>query len=1563
MNAALLNWPTLVEEAIRRRKAEGLSQRALAALAGVSVPTVNAFEKGSTKLRFDGVVAILSVLGLYDSPIDPTGLEAFMAEGRAAAEKASLVPSYGFTEMAFEIEPEQIETLGAAALKQLAREFPPLENTALSASLSAGGLAYAATATGQQLRYFALDKKGRAYALAGYLEDGPPSLKFGTLFDICLPILSAADQLRLAAAAARAGNGDERAGIEVLIRFSGLAGRTLVAWSDPLLAVDAGGMARTDMIECRLRTDVERIEQHLAEAIAELLGPLYERFDGFIITPEFVAEQLGISAQREGVSTGPFAVTKEMIAGLGDEDLRTLVGKLLEAEASARGIGVEAIGLGGNQTARDGGIDAIISWRGSPAPSGHLPARTIFFQCKATAMRPADIGKEMRPDGVLRPIFPELASKQGAYLIASTDDPGTKAIEARVAAMRQAVADIPHAERIHLDFLGSDRLARWTNQHVGVALWLLARAGRPLVGWRPHGPWSGAEAGGHGYLFDEIDRAEVNGDTQSVRAAITAMRAALSLPRSAVRIVGMSGMGKTRLAEALFDRRIPAGSALNPSLAIYADAGLELATGGAAMAEHLARSGIEAVLVFDNCAAAAHRQLASIVALEGSRTRLLTIDYDVGDEQPEATLVVKLERNSEGLLGDLLKQRAPAIGEYERARLAEFAGGNARIALGIARGSGALDDNELLDRLFQRGRGQEDRETRRAAEAAALVWAFYIEPWEEQAAEHLVLAAQCGMSAERFYEHMSVLLDWGVVQQRGPQRAVMPPPLANRLAASYLARADLNALSERFAAGPLRLCHSLARRLGQLHDQPKAVSLLQSMMAEGGMLGDYADLDQDGRRAFAHAAPGNAVAALGVLERAVRNEHFVANDDGAADAARILAHIAYEPALFDRALRAMVPLALVEGRGHLDQNIRDLFMERFRPVLSMTLADGPTRIATIDALVADPDGRVRSLGLAAIGYMLDVHAHSSFDPEWGAQRRYREWQPRTPADRKLWFEGAFSRLQSVVDAGGEEGERARDMIAADLRAFCDRGLADEIVTAVRAAKPNGYWDAAWRAAVETLHFSNGTPEPAWRATIVELERSLRPKTLDEAFEAFVLGAPWRHWVPQNRGEKRYTRDVALLAKAVGACLMRQGIDMRPYIARAVAIHEQNSSLSFGEGLAREHPDPDGLWRKARDIYLQAQPASRDVGVVIGILQQVDRRDRAWADARLDEIADDPVLAPFLVFFHGGRDLGVADVDRFAIALGANRVTAAQLGALMYGSRTRPVPAAALAGLLLRMIEHDGGLDAAREILAMRFYGDRQDGREIAPELVAVARRILTDARLYAERRRAGHEAATLLRHLLDREGESGARAVCAAMREADGEHKYWSDSDWREFAVLMASRFPRVILDEFSIDAPGGRTRRRHASLLSLFLGGSIANDVDGRDPDGRLDPDVLIEWAELAAEERAPLLAEHVAYAEKDAERDGEDDNLGWSEIALRLIDIAPDPGAVLDQFENRFFSGVSSGPFWLRFERRRPMIEELRGHRDRRVRQWASEAIGRLDAEIGYWKDRESERESLFE
>lgn len=59
-----LDWGVLIKEAVKRRKEQGLTQKQLAVLVGLSSPTVNAFEQGKKTITLESALKILSSLGL-----------------------------------------------------------------------------------------------------------------------------------------------------------------------------------------------------------------------------------------------------------------------------------------------------------------------------------------------------------------------------------------------------------------------------------------------------------------------------------------------------------------------------------------------------------------------------------------------------------------------------------------------------------------------------------------------------------------------------------------------------------------------------------------------------------------------------------------------------------------------------------------------------------------------------------------------------------------------------------------------------------------------------------------------------------------------------------------------------------------------------------------------------------------------------------------------------------------------------------------------------------------------------------------------------------------------------------------------------------------------------------------------------------------------------------------------------------------------------------------------------------------------------------------------------------
>jgi hypothetical protein len=184
-------------------------------------------------------------------------------------------------------------------------------------------------------------------------------------------------------------------------------------------------------------------------------------------------------------------ITPDHIAELADDDLRTLIGLLCEAELARHNLPVSAVTWGGNQRAADGGLDVRVALPAGSAVTVFVPRPNTGFQVKCQDMPRNAILAEMRPANVVRPVIRELADASGAYVIVSSQgSTADSALQNRRASMLEAIASFPNAANLVLDFYDRTRLASWVRQHPGLIPWLREQIDRPLRGWHSYGPWA-----------------------------------------------------------------------------------------------------------------------------------------------------------------------------------------------------------------------------------------------------------------------------------------------------------------------------------------------------------------------------------------------------------------------------------------------------------------------------------------------------------------------------------------------------------------------------------------------------------------------------------------------------------------------------------------------------------------------------------------------------------------------------------------------------------------------------------------------------------------------------------------------------------------------------------------------------------------------------------------------------------------------------------------------------------------------------------------------------------------
>lgn len=117
-----------------------------------------------------------------------------------------------------------------------------------------------------------------------------------------------------------------------------------------------------------------------------------------------------------------FSITPQQIQSLDDEQARELVAHLCKAELADVPGGVSTVTWGGDQRAKDDGVDVKVALPTIRLNGGYVPRSATIFQVKAEKFSASKIPDEMAPKGEIRDSIRDLGEARGAYIIVSTRD-------------------------------------------------------------------------------------------------------------------------------------------------------------------------------------------------------------------------------------------------------------------------------------------------------------------------------------------------------------------------------------------------------------------------------------------------------------------------------------------------------------------------------------------------------------------------------------------------------------------------------------------------------------------------------------------------------------------------------------------------------------------------------------------------------------------------------------------------------------------------------------------------------------------------------------------------------------------------------------------------------------------------------------------------------------------------------------------------------------------------------------------------------------------------------------
>jgi hypothetical protein len=1249
--------------------------------------------------------------------------------------------------------------------------------------------------------------------------------------------------------------------------------------------------------------------------------------------------------------------TSDDINSLNDTDLRSLVGKLCEAELHLQKLPTTGVTWGGDQNAPDGGIDVRVELSSKVNEDGYIPRSVTGYQVKKPAMSATKIREEMRPNGKLRTVIRELADDKGAYIIISSETVSDSALKNRKKAMFDALSDIENYHDIKLDFYDRNRMATWVNSNPALILWVKEKIGHPIQGWKSFGNWANPKAEiNEEYLLDDGTRLHdpnnKNQNGMTVIEGINVLRTRLLNSTTSIRLAGLSGVGKTRLLQALFDERI-GNNALPDSQVYYTDISYSPKPLPAAFAEQLLNLNKKAILIVDNCPPDLHKILTTICTRFGSLVKLITVEFDIRDDLPEETDVFRLEPATTTLIEKLIQIRFKHISQVDSHTIAESSGGNARIAIALAQtinvgeSLGILKNDELFKRLFNQRNDANDN-LMKSAEVCALVYSFDYETDDENS-ELKKLASLSNLNIDQLFSDISVLEERQLVQKRDIWRAILPHAIANKLADRTLKRIRTSRILDIFEQkGSERLLKSFSKRLSYLHDSEPAKEISKRWLSEKGLLGDVSNLSKLGMDLLNNIAPVVPKETLIAIERAANGnngQQFTSRDNpNFIWLTRLLRSLAYDADLFDRCVAILCRFALSEKSNEKSDSIRDLLKSLFWLHLSGTHATAKQRLQIVKKLCESNEASERELGLLLLSSTLEVwHFSSFYSFDFGARPRDYGYEPATYGEISDWYALFITFSTALVISQNSIACDVQNILAEKFRGlWIGSGAFDQLEIMANAIIEINPWSKGWIAIKQTIRLDSKEMPTEFIARLQKLESLLAPRNLLERARTYVFSNSNLYFdlidviddqEDYNKKHKTITKILIQIGKNVVndqdvfASLLTESVTNNSY---------QHKLLCFGQGLAagcsNEHL---AIWAKLHQQLSTVEPIQRSYDVLLGFFSELSLTHPDVAQKILDDAVTDDILSECYPSLQFSVEMDQQGLQRLKQSLN-NKSLPARLYYGLARCVSDSVDDDSLCDMMKNIASKKDGLGVAITILRdLASNCDKHSHSEIISNLVCD---LLVKVNFDQQNNMNNYYLSELIKiYLVSEKSASTAKIICKKLSKKLSHYNSDPHQHW-ELLKSLAETHPKVCLDIF-LDED------EKIYFDELNYKKWLLSDIND---------ETIINWCEINPIIRYPKVVNFITAYQLD-EKTEKTNSPELSSLFLTIIDKAPNVIEVLDSFKTTFRPMCWSGSRADIMEKSLSFIIRLKKHENKEVSTWANGEEKLLINEIEWERERE--------